>query len=288
MKWCVVLLMLVVAAPVQAKHDRKSFDAPESAVQDSDSGLIYVSNVGGAPDAKDGNGFIAKLKSDGTLAEMHFLPANGEPALNAPKGLAIAGNLLWVTDLDRVVGFDPKKRKQVKEYSLTKLGVHFANDLVAASDHVLYVSDTAADQVISIDLTKDDGGPEVILKGATGGANGLAIEKDSGDLLIAASPSDFKTKAVGWRVHTVPGTQYHQLSPLPFQAGIGDGIASVGTAIYLSDWATGSIYKSDKGGAPVAVYSGLKGPADFGITTDGKNIIIVDMVASTVEIKPLK
>jgi hypothetical protein len=286
------LLLLVLSAGVAAAKvaKKKSFELPESALQDPTTGFIFVSNIGnGAPDGKDGNGFISRLKPTGLIAELRFLPKRGDPPLNGPKGLAMARGLLWVADIDRVVAFDPTKRKQVKEYPLAKYDVHFANDLLAAGDNLLYVSDTAGDQLISIDLNKDgDAALDLILKGSTGGANGIALDKATGDLLIAASAPDSKTKELSWRLHTVAGMNFHQMTPLPFAPAIGDGIAATNGSMFLGDWATGTIYRSDKGGPPIALFTGIRGPADFALSADGKKLILVDMVAGEVELKAIK
>ena len=46
----------------------KGLEQPESVVQDPATGAIYVSNIVGAIMQKDGNGYIAKLKPDGTIS----------------------------------------------------------------------------------------------------------------------------------------------------------------------------------------------------------------------------
>ena len=67
-------------------------------VQDPATGAIYVSNIAGAIMQKDGNGFISKLKPDGT-----FIAREWVKGLNAPTGLALHDRTLYVADVDELV-----------------------------------------------------------------------------------------------------------------------------------------------------------------------------------------
>ena len=51
----------------------KGFQNPESAKYDAELDVWYVSNVNGAPGAKDGNGYISRLKGDGTIDSLKFI-----------------------------------------------------------------------------------------------------------------------------------------------------------------------------------------------------------------------
>src|SRR5690242_11946145 len=78
----------------------KGFQNPESAKYDAELDVWYVSNVNGAPGAKDGNGYISRLKGDGTVDSLKFIVSgkNGV-VLDAPKGLALEADTLWVADI---------------------------------------------------------------------------------------------------------------------------------------------------------------------------------------------
>ena len=83
---------------------------PESII--SDGTFLYATNIGEslAPMTKDGDGSVYKLSLDGKLLEQRF---NKSP-LNAPKGTAIVSGVLYVADIDRVVGIDCKTGEEVK------------------------------------------------------------------------------------------------------------------------------------------------------------------------------
>ena len=76
---------------------------PESAKYDKELDVWYVSNINGAPTAKDGNGYISRLHGDGTMDSLKFITSgvNGVK-LDGPKGLALQDDTLWVADIHTV------------------------------------------------------------------------------------------------------------------------------------------------------------------------------------------
>src|ERR1700690_3241991 len=79
------------------------FDAPESVIKSGD--RLFVSNMGGTkpdPMALDSNGFISELSVDGRVIHQKFQKG----ILNAPKGLAVVQDMVYVADVNRVVGFN--------------------------------------------------------------------------------------------------------------------------------------------------------------------------------------
>ena len=80
---------------------------PESAALSADSEFLYVTNVNGEGDAKDGNGFIARVGIDGRILEREW--ARG---LNAPKGIMLRGDALYVADIDELVVIDAAERRR--------------------------------------------------------------------------------------------------------------------------------------------------------------------------------
>src|SRR5687768_14467011 len=63
----------------------------ESVLYDDAQDVLYVSNINGVPDGKDGNGFISKVSIDGKITE-----ANWVKGMDAPKGLGLANGKLYV------------------------------------------------------------------------------------------------------------------------------------------------------------------------------------------------
>ena len=89
-------------------------------------------NINGSPVAKDGNGYISRLKGDGTSTRSSSSSAasNGVQ-LDAPKGMALQGDTLWVADITTVRGFNRQTGAPVA--SVAVKGSKFLND-VAVGD----------------------------------------------------------------------------------------------------------------------------------------------------------
>jgi hypothetical protein len=163
-----VLLFLVVAgANAQKINEITGFQNPESVVIHKEH--LFVSNMGDKTDLllKDGMGYISMLsRKDGSIMEQKFISG-----LNAPKGMYVKGNTLYVTDIDRVLGFDIISKKQVWEVDLSPNGVTYANDISKASGG-FYVSSTMNDAIYKV--KKSGSVKQLQIKGdKTHGANGL-------------------------------------------------------------------------------------------------------------------
>src|SRR6266571_1131008 len=87
----------------------EGFLTPESVLHDPVQDIYFVSNINGGPTAKDNNGFISRVRPDGAVENLKFIEGgHGGATLNAPKGLALRGDTLWVADIDMVRSFDAK------------------------------------------------------------------------------------------------------------------------------------------------------------------------------------
>ncbi|MBD0327799.1 MAG: ATP-binding protein, partial [Pyrinomonadaceae bacterium] len=121
-------------------------NVPESVLFDKARNVLYVSNINGAHDGKDGNGFISKLSTGGKIEELEW--AKG---LDAPKGMGLVKDLLYVADITKVVVIDTKTGQKVKE--IEPAGAKFLNDITVDTQCNVYVSDSAGNKVYR--LTND-------------------------------------------------------------------------------------------------------------------------------------
>ena len=132
----------VAAATPQRIATAEGFSTPESVVYDSDQRVWFVSNINGSPSARDGNGFISRLTSDGVIDSLHFIQGGrGGAKLDAPKGLAISGDTLWVADISVLRGFNRKTGAPVVTIDFGKRAL-FLNDVAAIPDSSLILTDT--------------------------------------------------------------------------------------------------------------------------------------------------
>ena len=112
-------------------------NVPESVKYDADLDVFFVSNINGNPSQKDGNGFIAIVRADST-GVVRMLVESGKPAaggkaitLDAPKGMAIVGDTLWVADIDAVRAFNKRTGAPIATVDLRPMKAEFLNDVVA-------------------------------------------------------------------------------------------------------------------------------------------------------------
>jgi hypothetical protein len=96
---------------------------PESALFDTQRKVVYASNVAGDANAKDGVGFISKISPDGKLIELEWVKG-----LNAPKGMVMKGDKLYVSDVDQLVEIDIDKGEVSNRWNAE--GSKFLNDTV--------------------------------------------------------------------------------------------------------------------------------------------------------------
>ena len=83
------------------------FLTPESVLHDPAQDIYFVSNINGSATGKDNNGFISRVRTDGAVENLKFIEGSrNNVTLHAPKGLAVLGDTLWVTDIDVVRGFN--------------------------------------------------------------------------------------------------------------------------------------------------------------------------------------
>jgi hypothetical protein len=243
------------AAEPQQVWQVKGLDAPESAAPDTSKGVIYVSNVNGQPTAADGNGYIAKLSADGKILDKHWVTG-----LNAPKGLALHDGKLYAADIDQLVVVDTASGKVVATYDA--VGAAFLNDVTAADDGRVFVSDTVKNQIWMLD------GPLFQLwlqDPALENPNGLLAQPDR--LVVAAwgemNPQDFSTKIPG-HLKAVD-YQTKKITDLGTQPiGNLDGLEADGKGGYLAtDWVKGALYRIDDKGNATMLMDLDQGSADL-------------------------
>jgi sugar lactone lactonase YvrE len=119
------------------------FSGPESVRYDPDDDVYYVSNMKGAGSVKDDNGFINRIRaSNPDSATILAEGGKNGVTLNAPKGLAIHGDTLWVTDIDVLRGFDKHSGAPLATIDFAPLGAVQLNDVAIGPDGTIHVTDT--------------------------------------------------------------------------------------------------------------------------------------------------
>jgi len=254
------------AAGPKLLWEAKGLAQPESVVQDPGTGAIYVSNIAGAIMQKDGNGFISKLRPDGTVITREWVKG-----LNAPTGLALHDRTLYVADVDELVEINVASGEIAKRYEAK--GAIFLNDVAVGEDGTIYASDTPMNTIWRL---KDGNFEPWLANDALNGPNGLLVQ---GDKLIVAAfgklPGEGQKQELGGLM--VIGLEDQAVSKPGNGEPIGnlDGLQALQPGIYLvTDWAAGGLYRVDAKGKAERLLKLGKGSADFIYLPDKKTVLI--------------
>jgi sugar lactone lactonase YvrE len=223
------------SAAEQVWATERIMKTPESVLYDGARDVLYVSNINGGPADKDGNGFLSRLSTEGDILELQWITG-----LNAPKGMGLAGDRLYVSDIDELVAIDVAKGSVVQRYPVP--GAVFCNDVAVDSSGAVYISDSSEKNGV---IYRFDGGEvrEWLRDGAISMPNGLCV--DGRRLLVGSSGSgtivsvDLSTRAV------------------TAAASVGsaiDGLRLVGEGEFIvSDW-RGAVRLVHEGGAASVLF----------------------------------
>jgi sugar lactone lactonase YvrE len=264
------------AAPSASKlGETTGMKTPESVKYDADLDVFYVANISGNPSQKDGNGFIARVRADSPSVVTTLVEGGKNGAtLNAPKGMALSGDTLFVADIDAVRMFNRRTGAPLGSVDLSAQKATFLNDVVRAPDGV-YVTDTGIRFGPAGEMTHPGVNRIFKLTGktATEVARGDSLANPNG---IAWQPSGtgsgrFLLAPFGGKdVQTwTPGS-----APAALVSGPGqyDGIEVLADGrVLVSSWADSSV-NVIQGGEMHRVIGNVSAPADIGV--DSKRMVV--------------
>ena len=263
-----------------------SMKTPESVRYDADLDAYFISNINGNPSQKDGNGFIARVDAANTATvTMLAQGGKGGVTLNAPKGMAIIGDTLWVADIDAVRAFNKRTGAPIATVDLRPMKATFLNDVAAGPDGSIYITDTGVrfdaqggmthpgqDQIFKIVgrkatvAIKSDSALKAPNGIAWDGANGRFILGPFDDKVVSAwKDGDSTVVAVG----TGPGGY--------------DGVEVLRDGrILVTSWADSSV-QVIANGAFRKVIGNVPAPADIGVDTKRNVVALPRFEAGRVE-----
>ncbi|WP_157822006.1 polysaccharide deacetylase family protein [Tenacibaculum sp. Bg11-29] len=245
------------------------FKNPESVVLDIKNNALYVSNINGDPTEKNGNGYISKVGLDGKIIQQKWITE-----LNAPKGLVIYNDKLYVTDIDKIVEIDIKTRRVL---AFKAKDATFLNDIAVDKKGNVYASNTFGFSGIYKLQKKGKRKVELWLKDENlNMPNGLYISKDQ--LFVAnwgkeVNPKTYETKIVG----TLQKVDFKTKTIENITKPIGnlDGLSETLHGFLLSDWLAGKLlYYTNETGTTTEVLNLPKGTADIYFDKNTKSVFI--------------
>ncbi|HEY6726574.1 MAG TPA: hypothetical protein VI197_21210 [Polyangiaceae bacterium] len=246
---------------------------PESVLYVADEDVYLVSNVNGPPGAADGNGFISKVSPEGTVLELKWIDGTKQGTkLDAPKGMAIAGNVLYVADIKWVRLFDRKTGKSLGNVGVG--GATFLNDVspnangkgVWISDSGLKFGDNGAEPTNSdgVFVVTNMQAKAVKKDKGMGWPNGLLAD-ENGTWVINYGNNEL--------YYLTKDGKKEQAQNLP--KGSLDGIVKAQDgSVLVSSWEAKAIYQGKPGAEFKEVVSGVESPADIGYDSKRNRVLV--------------
>ncbi len=262
------------------------FDTPESVLHDPAADVYIVSNIGGDPATKDNNGFLSRLSPTGEVIELRWV-AGGQDGvvLHAPKGLALKGDTLFVTDIDSLRAFHRETGAPLGARGAE--GAGFLNDPAVGADGAIYVTDSglaAGPQGLA------PNGSDAVYRFAPDGTatafartpelsnpNGVIVDGDALIIVPFGSNEIYRLDVAGMRtpVAQLPGGQI-------------DGIVRVSDGSLLaSSWEAQAVFRVDSSGTVTPVVEGVSSPADIGYDATRNRVLVPVFTENRVMIVPL-
>lgn len=271
MKSIILFLVIFTTATVNAQdHKLEKIWETDSVMAVPESVLaakknLFVSLIDGSPWDVDGKGGIAKLGPDGTIINSTWIKG-----LNAPKGMGIAGNRLYVADVNQVVVIDIKKGKIAKRIPIE--GAAGLNDITISNKGIVYVSDSKNATIWQI-----ENDIAALYLDNVKGVNGL--KAIGNDLYIGAGKLFMKADAKKQLTQVAEVTQ-----------GI-DGIEPVGNGDFLLTSWGGYIWYAHAGGRVetlLETHQQKRNTADIGYDLKKRIVYVPTFFAKTVVAYSLK
>ena len=241
----------------QDQYSYSGFDSPVSITLFG--GFYYLSNSGKnfGTTIKDGDGYISRIRSDGTQNEVTYKYITG---LNNPRGIYPIQGTLYICDIDRLVGIDIKTKAKVFELSFEKDKVTQLTNIASDNDKILYVSAPCVNAIFEVDIAA-----KTYKKWTeTTTPTGLLISNNQ------MYVSSFGTDSLPNGKLGVIDMRTKRYTPLIEDEGYFWGLALDGKRLYYSDW----VYFSKRGvikwvdidtksTGQLKFTSRIGGPADF-------------------------
>ncbi len=249
---------------------------PEGVRYDPEQDVFFISNMAGFGSDKDGNGYIIKANA-AHLADAGIFAESGKAGvvLDAPKGMAIHGDTLWICDIDKMRALHRVTGLPLATVDLAPHGAVLLNDVTVGADGAIYITDTGilmtpkgvihkgGDRVFAI----RGGRVSVVAAGdILGRPNGITWDKE-GNRLVVVSFDPFHSE-----MYTVSSSGERR--KLASGNGKFDGVEPLGRGRFMvASWNDSSVLLLG-GGDKRRLASNVMQPADIGYDTRRSRIAI--------------
>lgn len=253
---------------------------PESVLHDREQDVYFISNIAGGMLTVDGNGFISRVDAKTMRVDLEWI-ARG---LDAPKGMAVLGDTLYVSDITAVKKFDRRTGAPRGEVRLP--GASFIND-IATDGRSVYVSDTGIAMGPGLQFLET--GTDSIWKISGERAEKIASGRELGN------PNGLDFVGGKLRVVTFGGNELYELdgderrSIQKFPGEQLDGLVHLpdGKPVVTS-WEADQIFLADTDGMVAAVLASIPSPADIGYDVQRRRLLVPRPMNNQVTIHSLQ
>lgn len=285
-KYIPILSLLVLPFITQAQQTITGLALPESVV--AYKGGYFVSDIGTKldPTAKDGDGAISYVNSAGKLQELKYF----NDSLNAPKGLEIIGDVIYVADIDHLKGYNISTRQKVFDLNLEGKAV-LLNDLSKVDDSLLVITDSFKSHALLINVNTASW---IILKGDMMVPNGILYNAQRDEVYVCSMGADLDGtgKLFSKKLHD-DNAAFEPMEGSPI--GLFDGIVQLDDhRLLVSDWITikdpvkGNLYVYDLDKKQYTKIETKRSPADIALDVKKHDLLIPQLLDNRLEIVSLK
>ncbi|HVS33202.1 MAG TPA: hypothetical protein VMS98_17320 [Thermoanaerobaculia bacterium] len=271
-------------APPAPQSLSEGFSTPESVLYDAEQDVYFVSNINGSPVEKDDNGYISRINAETLQVESKWIDGSkAEITLSAPKGMAIVGDELWVTDITSIRKFD--RRTGQPRGSTTIPGATFLNDL-ASEGMTAYVSDSGLKAEGSgFGPTGTDAIWSVTGNKATRYARGKDLNRPNG--LAVVNGTVWVVTFGANELFAIDNGKKGAVTEMP-QGGL-DGLALLPDgSVLVSSWEGKAVYRGKPGDTFQAIVENVDSPADIGVDTKRNRLLIPHFMENRVTLHTLQ
>jgi hypothetical protein len=247
------------------------FRSPESARYDADQDVWFVSNIAGFGSDKDGRGYIVRIAA-GQLDSMAVFAISGVNGvqLDAPKGMAIQGDTLWVADIDKLRGFNRRTGMPVGTIDFAPQQPMMLNDVALAPDGTLRVTDSGI--LMTEKGVLRPGGDKILAVGPGRAISVLRSGKELGEPNgVTWDSAGKRWIVVGFKRFNARVDSYQSDfgNPTQLYSGDGgefDGVEVLPGGVVYSSWTDSSLH-AVTGGVDRKLVRFVPEPADIGYDT---------------------
>ena len=279
----------VSAGPPRARRvgTVEGFYGPEGVKYDPEQDVYFVSNMLGFGSVKDGDGYIVRIDAANLgRSEIFIRSGRNGVVLDAPKGMAIHGDTLWVTDIDVLRAFDRRTGAPLATVDLRQQGAVLLNDVAVGPDGALRVTDSGI--IMSDKGVLHPGGDKVFLVGPNRAISVLA----EGNVL--GRPNGITWDPTGRRWIVVSFDPFHSEvyalnagtdARTVLASGLGkfDGVEVLADGrLLVTSWSDSSVHAFG-GGRDERIIRHLINPADLGLDTRRNRVAVPLVTMNRVE-----